>query len=463
MLRKTIPLLLLTLSLTAQDSLNVSVIFNWLDTSIPLNYRDSRYSEVWGFTWGDREYAVIGSTLGAHIFDVTWPQFTYQVDFVPAAVQGFPANHRDYHDYNGYLYAVGDQDDPPTTATLQIIDLHYLPDSVHLVYDSNEFFNRAHNIFIDTATAKLYACATTHADGTQRALEVFSLQNPASPEHLGNFTAAGYIHDVYVRNDTAYCHEPFANILYVVDFSDPASPAILGSLTDYPDRAVCHSGWLTDDGNYYVFADEAYGMRLKICDVSDLTDIQVTATFGSGVSPMSIAHNPIIKGNFVHIAYYNDGYWIYDISDPYNPELAGFYDTFPSPQSDDFRGAWGVYPNLPSGNILISDRNSGLFVLDASAALGEQPTGIEMLESGSQIKVYPQPAKDFFMVDISGINSLKTQFELIGINGQSIPVNVEMQAGNIYKITPDNSLSAGMYLLKMSGENGSRVVKVVVN
>ena len=34
-------------------------------------------------------------------------------------------------DYNGYLYAVCDEN----ASSLQIMDLSYLPDSVHLVYD----------------------------------------------------------------------------------------------------------------------------------------------------------------------------------------------------------------------------------------------------------------------------------------------------------------------------------------
>ena len=44
--------------------------------------------------------------------------------------------HRDYHDYQAYLYAVSDEG----ASSLQIIDMSTLPDSVSLVYDSSDLF-----------------------------------------------------------------------------------------------------------------------------------------------------------------------------------------------------------------------------------------------------------------------------------------------------------------------------------
>ncbi|MGV8835330.1 Calx-beta domain-containing protein, partial [Cellvibrio sp.] len=51
------------------------------------------------------------------------------------------------------------------------------------------------------------------------------------------------------------------------------------------------------------------------------------------------------------------------ISDPRNPKEAGFFDTYPIANSASFNGAWGTYPFLPSGNILVNDINSGLYVI----------------------------------------------------------------------------------------------------
>ncbi|MBK9258031.1 MAG: hypothetical protein IPM42_21485 [Saprospiraceae bacterium] len=48
-----------------------------------------------------------------------------------------------------------------------------------------------------------------------------------------------------------------------------------------------------------------------------------------------------------------------------NPEIVAYYDTEPSNTNynQNYAGAWGVYPYLPSGSILASDIQNGLFVL----------------------------------------------------------------------------------------------------
>ena len=68
----------------------------------------------------------------------------------------------------------------------------------------------------------------------------------------------------------------------------------------------------------------------------------------------SMPHNQIINGNYVYTAHYHDGVYIHDISDPNNPILVAFYDTFDPTHYNSYMGAWGVYPFLPSGNILVS-------------------------------------------------------------------------------------------------------------
>ena len=54
---------------------------------------------------------------------------------------------------------------------------------------------------------------------------------------------------------------------------------------------------------------------------------------------------------------------VLDISNTADPKEIGFFDTFPVSDNTSFNGAWGVYPYLPSGIILISDISSGLYVV----------------------------------------------------------------------------------------------------
>ncbi len=145
-------------SIFSFSQLNTSLLFHWDDpTIIGSTSYDNAYNECWGFEVNNTEIAVIGSTEGTHFFNVTDPQNSTEVAFVAGAYTGSGVVHRDYHDYQGYLYIVCDEG--WSTSTLQIVDISNLPTSVNVVYDSDNLFNTSHNIFIDTATAKLYACA----------------------------------------------------------------------------------------------------------------------------------------------------------------------------------------------------------------------------------------------------------------------------------------------------------------
>ena len=324
---------------------NINLLFNWSDSTLPINSLGGSYTDVYGVAINGGEYAVIGSTMGAHIIDVTNPSQSYEAAFVPGAFQGSLVTHRDYFHMDNYLYAVCDQG----SSTLQIIDLSNLPNSVTIIYDTNSLISTTHNIFIDTLNKKLY---TTSG-------KVFDISDPINPSFL--FHMGFFYHDLYVENDTGYFN-CFSNGLQIYEMTTN-SPQYLGSLTSYPDQGTNHSGWKKD--SIYLMADENGGLSLKVIDVSDLNNLQVIALFNSGVLPSpAVPHNLIIQDNFVYVSYYCDGLQVFDISNPNNPIKAGYYDTYPSIYCSGFKGNWGVDPLLPSGIILVSDVQSGLFVLE---------------------------------------------------------------------------------------------------
>ncbi len=305
-----------------------------------------------------REYAIIGSTIGTHIFDVTDPVNSAEVAYIPGADTN--VIHRDYHDYQGYLYMVADEGQ----STLQIVDLNQLPNAAPVVYDSDALILRSHNIFIDSLNGLLYDTKGG----------IYSLANPEAPVEVANVNLGGMIdhgHDMFVRNDTVYWHGGPTG-MRVYDYStNMSNPTLLGEISvgNYN-----HSGWLSEDGAIYVFAEETYGTDIQICDVSDLSNINIVSYVNSGGGAASIPHNLILQDDILYVSYYHDGLYIFDISDPANPFLRGFYDTEPAQTAPySWHGAWGVYPLLPSGNILVSDTKHGLFVLDASQATSSVP------------------------------------------------------------------------------------------
>ena len=339
---------------------NITLLSNWNDSTLPQNSLIGSYNEVYGFVNNGMEYGVIGSTMGTHIIDVSDPTNPYEIAMVPGVYQGIGVTHRDFHVMDNYLYAVCDQG---TNSTLQIIDFSNLPNNVSLVYNSDSLFNVSHNIYIDTTTKKLYACDVSGFNNSitwDSPLMVFDISNPIQPVLLHDMS--GYfntVHDIWIENDTAYINIPSTGLL-IYDFS--ANPIQIGSLTSYPDQGTNHSGWKKN--NLYIFADENHGYDVKLLNTSDLNNLSIYGFLSSGISPSSIAHNIIIKDQFAYLSYYHDGLQIFDISDPSNPLKVGFYDTYLPNHHNGYAGAWGIYPMLPSGNILISDIQSGLYVLE---------------------------------------------------------------------------------------------------
>jgi hypothetical protein len=113
---------------------SVSLLFNWQDTALVGSTAfNNPYNEIWGLQVNSVEIAIIGSTAGTHFFDVTNPSSATQVGFIAGAYTGSGVIHRDYHDYNGYLYIVCDEGN---TSTLQIaiiiviISMNYTASSI---------------------------------------------------------------------------------------------------------------------------------------------------------------------------------------------------------------------------------------------------------------------------------------------------------------------------------------------
>ena len=422
---------------------NLELLFQWTDDGTVLNVEPNPgdnwvgniYNEIWGFVQNDHEFAVIGSTQGTHIFDVTDPVNSYLVASINGASTSSDVVHRDFHTYNGFLYAVADE---MNSSTLQIIDINNLPNSATVVYDSNDMITRSHNIFIDEQHGIMYSCGGK-INGSANYLSLISLEDPQNPVFLTDYNTHGYIHDIYVINNVGYLNAA-NNGLHIVDFSDYNNPQTLGSLTEYPYQGYNHSGWLTEDGNTYVFADENHGYKMKVCDVSNPSEINVVSTLLSDVSENSIPHNLIIKDNLLYVSHYYDGLWIWDISNPANPSYVASYDTYPLDNGDSYKGAWGVYPLLPSGNILVSDMQYGLFVL---APPEESNTYI--LENTNKEILFPNPCKDFIQIQT------KNKFQKIDVydiwgkliiseypNTSNYTLDISKISNGIYFLSIDN-------------------------
>ena len=351
-------------TLFAQDGINnITLLDQWENPDLP-DAGSLSYNDVWGYAdCAGNEYGIFGSSAFIHFFDVTDPENIVHID---SFAGGSTTIWRDMKTYENYAYAVCDN----CTEGLMIFDLSGLPETVTLVEQTTEYFDRSHNIFVDLEAGRLYAVGTNTNSG---GAHIFDLnEDPGNPVLLAEpaFTG-GYVHDINVVDNIAYASSG-NNGLYVYDMTDPAAPVDLGTLTVYPEQGYNHSSWPTADATTLIMADETHDRGLKTVDISDLSDMTVQDVFRSEISAPeitgSIAHNPFIRGDYAFVSYYHDGLQVFDLSDPENVVQVAGYDTETDHEDySGFTGLWGTYPFLPSGTILGSDTRNGFFTFSVDS------------------------------------------------------------------------------------------------
>jgi choice-of-anchor B domain-containing protein len=303
----------------------------------------------YGYTHADgRRYALTGTSLGTSIVNVTDMRNPRNVGFIPGAVSQW----REVRTYGEYAYVTTE-----ARYGLDIISLRD-PDRPVKVRTWTGTFLSAHSLWIDTARGLLFA---NGADGRTGGMRILDLSNPEEPEELANWTGF-YVHDSYTRGNTLYAAAINDGFLAILDVSNPRVPSEVTRF--FTGGRFTHNAWLTRDGRYLFTTDERPGRPLEGWDIlNPLSPRKVTEYIGS---PNSIPHNVLIDGDRLLVAHYTEGVHLLDVSNPERPSVMGSFDTFTEPSCPTFPfcGVWGAYVFPGSNEIVASDMQGGLFVIE---------------------------------------------------------------------------------------------------
>ena len=348
-------------------------------------------ANLWGYVDLDdnREYAIIGLRNGTGIVEVTDPANPRIVE----TIVGVTSQWREMKVYQFWNAATNHWDAYAYVTTegvgggIQVLDLTQLPTSVTVAATwtgvSTSHTDQISNIDFTTNVSNnpnfppiLYISGANTGG-----LRFLSLANPTSLTEVGSWNTGTYSHDTYPHvftdaraNQCAPGHIPCEVVfsfsgtsgLKIIDVTNKSAPVTLSTLT-YSGLGYVHSGWISNDSNYIFLHDEldeqnsVHNSWIRTINISNLTAPTVSTIYTGPTA--AIDHNGYTIGNKFYFSNYTRGIGILDVSNPNAPVELSYFDTYPTGNTTSFNGAWGVYPFLPSGNILISDIQRGLIVV----------------------------------------------------------------------------------------------------
>ncbi|MDZ4753962.1 MAG: choice-of-anchor B family protein [Phycisphaerae bacterium] len=340
-------------------------------------------SDCWGYvSQTGREYAILGVSNGTAFVEVTDPGASQIVDFIPG-----PASlWRNVKTYQHYCYSVSEGGGGIQVFDVAGIDSGVITQLPSVLTGGDE---RTHTMIINETTGYLYRMG-----GGGNGVRIYDLNpNPAQPLFVAQW-ADKYTHDGFVHS---YTQGPYAGkeIFFAcgglnggfsntgVDIIDVTNKTKLQNLSHatYPQASFCHQAWISKDQRHIYINDEIdeqdFGLNSvgRIINVENLSAPFFAGTYTTGLP--SVDHNLYVRDDTLYCSNYKTGIQIFDVTDQTNPERIAWFDTYPESDTTGYAGLWSNYPFLPSGTVLGSDIQRGLFVwkIEPPAAAFSYPQG----------------------------------------------------------------------------------------
>jgi len=338
-------------------------------------------NDIWGWTDTStgREYALMGLNNGTAFVDISDTENLIYLGKLPTAT--VPSSWRDIKVYQDHAFIVSEA----AGHGMQVFDLTRLRNVANAPtnFDADTRytgFGNAHNVVINETTGFAYAVGTARNDAFNGGVHFVNVQDPKNPIAAGGHGANGYTHDaqvvMYNGPDTDYTGSEIyiganEDQVVIVDISDKSNPIEIATM-QYPNIGYTHQGWFTEDQRYFILGDEidetdfGFNSRTLAFDFTDLDNPVLHTTYSGPTA--AIDHNGYVREDQFFLANYTAGIRVLDISNIDEGTILeeGFFDTFPSNDTAAFNGVWSLYPYFNSEKIIISDIDSGLFVVQKS-------------------------------------------------------------------------------------------------
>jgi choice-of-anchor B domain-containing protein len=440
--------LLVSSAVSAQNPVSnkTTLQSHWIPADLPAQqWNYIHFNSCWGYAAPDgREYAILGGTDRIYFIDITNPANPVEVAVFPGNA---PTVWREFKSFGNRIYAVADG----SAEGMQIFDMTGAPNNIKRTYFSNAIFGSAHTITMDETKGIIFA------NSAGSCIEVLDAKaNPDAPVHLGTLKFPGCEpHDTYFENGKLFVSNGNSGLFILDVAADLLNPPVLASTST---NGYNHSGCTDKSGRYFYYLEEIPEARPgRVIDLVALPQGEINEV-GQFFEPLlaptamnAIYHNPFRKGDLLFVAAYQDGMVVFDISDPIKPKRVAWYDTYANTTYTGYTGTWSVYPWLPSGNVIVGDMVSGLYVVKVDASL----TGTQTIETGrpdeAALVCYPNPVGDQLSLTTHSFTHQidNQQFSIADMTGK-VAMQGRMQ-GNTLSVS---TLAKGMYIATLRTDNG---------
>jgi len=356
------------------------------------NAANTSGNDVWGYVSpSGREYALMGLSNGTGFVEVTNPGSSQIIAFI----SGPSSLWRNVKTYQNYAYSVSEGG-----GGIQVFNLANIDNGVVTLVntvDAGAATPATHTMIINEQTGFLYRMG-----GGSNGLRVYTLKpttaapsaSATNPVLVASWTTK-YTHDGAVFNWTT---GPYAGkeIFFacgglnggqtdtgvdILDVTNKSAITVIGRFT-YSNSNFCHQLWLSQDRRYAYINDELDEDNRgifnvgRIMDIANLASPVAAGTYTTGLR--AVDHNEYVHNNLLFCSNYTTGLQIFDLTNPASPQRTAWFDTHPNDDASptaSFNGLWSNYPYLPSGTILGSDIERGLFVW----RLGVDPATVSLV------------------------------------------------------------------------------------
>ncbi len=251
-------------------------------------------------------------------------------------------------------------------------------------YDQASSLTDATDVYVDSATNRAYITIGT-------SLRIINISNPASPALLGTYTAAGNINSVYVSGNYAYIATASdTSELRVVNVTNPASPTLAASV----DLTGANDGLSVFVSGNFTYVGRAVSTTVGQNELYIVNVTTPTAPTVSGSLNFTAAVNSVyVSGNFAYAAtsVTTAELAVVNVTTPTTPTQAGIYNASgTSIATDVFAVGTTVY-------FTKANNTSGTEFFIVNAATPATPTLVGSYEAGANLNGVYVVGNDAFL------------------------------------------------------------------